>query len=115
MRRMSCVAAVLGVFAVGASSAGASSGPPTPSGCTFSNGTTVCETKTVTTSVSGPRPAPEYGEGCTETDTSTSTTVTFTAHRGAPDSQGQAVTPPPSYGTGSLFVSVTCPPNPVTS
>src|SRR5438270_9933815 len=100
MRRMSCVAAVLGVFALGASSAGASSGPPTPSGCTFSSGTTVCETQTSSSSTTT-QSVDVNGQTCTETDTSAFTTVTFTAHRGAPNGQGQAVTAPPSYGTGS--------------
>lgn len=101
MRGMSCVGVVVAVLALGVSSAVASSGPLTPPGCTFSNGTTVCETQTVTTSTFT-APAPEYGEGCTQTYESTLTVTTFTAHKGAPNSQGEAVTAPLPFATETV-------------
>jgi hypothetical protein len=99
MRAMTCVGAVVGVLALGASSAAASGGPPTPDNCTFSNGITVCAT-TTTTTTTGTQPAPDYGPGCTQTYTTTTTSTTYTAHKGAPGSHGAAVTAPPGSGTG---------------
>lgn len=98
---MSCVGAVVGVLALGASTAVASGGPPTPSGCMFSKGTTVCATTTTSTSTFT-QPAPEYGQGCTQLFQETVTVTTFTAHKGAPNSQGEAVTAPPGYGSVTL-------------
>jgi hypothetical protein len=101
MRGMSCVGAVVGVLALGGSSAVASSGPPTPSGCTFSNGTTVCATTTVSTSTFT-QTVDIDGQSCTQLYEQTLTVTTFTAHKGAPNSQGKAVPAPPGYGSGTL-------------
>ena len=107
MRRMSCVGVVVGALALGASSAAASNGPPTPPNCTFSNGITVCETQSSSTSTYTV-PAPQDGPGCYDTIVESFTSTTFTAHRGAPDSQGAPVTPPPSYATGSETITPSC-------
>jgi hypothetical protein len=98
MRAMSCVGVVVGVLALGASSAVASSGPPTPPGCTFSKGTTVCANTTVTTSTFT-QTVDIDGQSCTQLYEETTTLTTFTAYKGAPGSQGKAVTAPPGFGS----------------
>jgi hypothetical protein len=90
MRGMCCIGAVVGVLALGASSAAASDGAPTSPDCTFSNGISMCQTTTVTTGTET-LPAPDAGPGCTQTYNITTTTTTFTTHRGAPGSQGQTL------------------------
>ena len=101
MRGISCAGVIIGVLALGASSAVASSGPPTPGGCTFSNGTTVCSNTTVSTSTFT-QPVDVDGQSCTQLYEQTITLTTFTAHKGAPGSQGAAVAAPPGFGTATV-------------
>ena len=101
MRGMTCVGMVVGVLVLGVSSAAASGGPPTPSGCTFSNGTTVCAHTTVSTSTFT-QPVDVDGQSCTQRYEQTITITTFTAHMGAPGSHGAPVAAPPGFGTGRV-------------
>jgi hypothetical protein len=73
--------AVVGVLALGASSAVASSGLPMPNGCTFSNGTTVGETTTVSTRTFTCTVDVD-GQSCTQLFEETSTVTTFTTAQG---------------------------------
>jgi hypothetical protein len=108
MRGIRCVGVVIGVLTLGASSAVASSGPPTPAGCTFSNGTTVCSNTTVSTSTFTQEVNVD-GQTCTQLYEQTVRLTTFTAHKGAPGSQGAAVTAPPGFG--SVTVAPVGPPD----
>jgi hypothetical protein len=108
MRGMSCVGAVVGALALGASSGVASADPPTPPGCTFSNGSTVCQTVTVSTSTFTQMVEID-DQSCTQLFQQTITLTTFTAHKGAPNSQGKPVPAPPGFG--SVVVGPVGPPN----
>jgi hypothetical protein len=90
MRGICCVGAVVGMLALGASSAVASDGAPTSPDCTFSKGISVCRTSTTTTGTETDQ-APDAGPGCTQTYEVTTTTTTVTTRRGAPGSQGQTI------------------------
>jgi hypothetical protein len=94
MKSICCAALIAGTLAVVAPAAVAD--PPTPANCTFSKGVTVCST---TMSSSSVVPAGSDQLGCPLVMWETTTLTTYTAHRGAPDSQGPGVAAPPATTT----------------
>ena len=93
MRGACCVGLVAGLLAVTASAAIAD--PQTPANCTFSKGVTVCSTTTSSTKTQTTTDT----NGCTVSTPVTTTVTTYTAHHGAPNSQGEEVAAPPSVTT----------------
>jgi hypothetical protein len=91
MKRVAALA-VLGLFLVAVPAAGAD--PQTPPNCTFSKGVTTCSSTTTTTSV-----RVTVVGGCTLTTEVTTTVVSYSAHRGAPGSNGREIAAPPPETT----------------
>jgi hypothetical protein len=97
MRRIAMLGALGGLLVVGVPGAIADGDPMTPAGCTFSKGTTVCAT---TTSSTVQVPGTD-ANGCVISTPVTTTVTTFSAHRGAPNSNGKEVAAPPAVTTTS--------------